>query len=344
MLTKKQITQIKESLEKSQNPLFFFDNDADGLCSFLLLQKYAGRGKGVPVKTFPGLTADYFRKINELNPDCVFILDKPIVEEEFWKKIEQINLPVIWIDHHEINKDSIPEFVDYYNPLYNPKSNNEPVTYLCHQINNKKEDLWISVAGCISDKFFPDFYEDFKKDFPELTIDSKNAFEILYESEIGEIARILGFALKDRTSHVINMLKFLIKAKTPYDVLDETPKNYLMHKKSREIERKYNLLLEKALLKKSAKVLFFEYGGDLSISAELSNELSYHFPEKIIVVSYVRGSKVNISVRGKDIKNKFLEVLSKIEDSTGGGHPDAVGGTIPFNDLDFFKKQFEKII
>ena len=36
MLTKKQKTEIKEHLEKSQNPLFFFDNDNDGLMSFLL--------------------------------------------------------------------------------------------------------------------------------------------------------------------------------------------------------------------------------------------------------------------------------------------------------------------
>ena len=44
MLTKKQINEIREHLEKAQNPLFFFDNDPDGLCSFLLLQRYIGRG------------------------------------------------------------------------------------------------------------------------------------------------------------------------------------------------------------------------------------------------------------------------------------------------------------
>jgi len=67
MLTKNQIIQIKEHLEKAQNPLFFFDNDQDGLCSFLLLQRFIERGKGVPVRSFPGLTKEYFRKVNELN-------------------------------------------------------------------------------------------------------------------------------------------------------------------------------------------------------------------------------------------------------------------------------------
>ena len=146
MLTKEQIIEIKEHLEKAQNPLFFFDNDQDGLCSFLLLQKFIKRGKGVPVKSFPDLTEDYFRKINELNADYVFILDKPVVSEKFWEKIKQINIPVVWIDHHEIDKNDIPDFVNYYNPLYNKNSNNEPVTSLCYQVNRKRRDLWLAVV------------------------------------------------------------------------------------------------------------------------------------------------------------------------------------------------------
>ncbi|MBA7634037.1 hypothetical protein ES703_41611 [subsurface metagenome] len=160
MLTKNQISQIKEHLDKAQNPLFFFDNDVDGLCSFLLLQRCIGRGKGVAIKSFPGLIVDYFRKVGELNADYIFILDKPVVSEEFWKRVEQINIPVVWIDHHEINKEDIPEFVNYYNPLFNKSKSNEPVTALCYQIINKKNDLWLAVIGCISDKvafliFFP---------------------------------------------------------------------------------------------------------------------------------------------------------------------------------------------
>jgi len=119
MLTEKQVLEIKEHLQNAQNPVFFFDNDQDALCSFLLLQRYIGRGKGVPIKTFPALEVDYFRKINELNADYIFILDKPAVSREFFEEVKQINIPVVWIDHHEINKEEIPNFVNYYNPLYN---------------------------------------------------------------------------------------------------------------------------------------------------------------------------------------------------------------------------------
>jgi len=71
MITSKQIEEIREHLEKAQNPIFLFDNDPDGLCSFLLLRRYVERGKGVPVRSFPGLTDSYIKKIRELNADYV---------------------------------------------------------------------------------------------------------------------------------------------------------------------------------------------------------------------------------------------------------------------------------
>ena len=41
MLSDEKISKLKELLNNSQNPLFLFDNDTDGLCSFLLLNLIA---------------------------------------------------------------------------------------------------------------------------------------------------------------------------------------------------------------------------------------------------------------------------------------------------------------
>ncbi|MBU2562695.1 MAG: hypothetical protein KKF68_03480 [Nanoarchaeota archaeon] len=351
MLNKKQVEEIKEHLDKAQNPLFFFDNDQDGLCSFLLLQRYLGRGRGVPIRSFPELTEDYFRKIDELKADYVFILDKPLVSKEFFEKIHQINIPVVWIDHHAINREDIPDFVNYYNPLLEESDEKNyliapPVTYYCYQISQKKQDLWIAIIGCISDKFLPEFYAQFKKENPELCVDSDSAFDVFYKSPIGKIAMIFGFALKDRTTNVISMLKFLINAKTPYDVLDENNKNYTMHNRFKEINKKYRQLLIKAIKigENSTNLMFFKYSGDLSISSDLSNELSYLFPEKIIVVIYVKGTKANISIRGKDIRNPLLKILEELSGATGGGHGDAVGAQVKIEDLDIFKKRLENVL
>lgn len=343
MLTKKQVDEIRQHLEKAQNPLFFFDNDPDGLCSFLLLQRYIKRGRGVPIKSFPELTEDYFRKIDELNADYIFILDKPVVSKEFFKRVEEVNIPIVWIDHHDIDRKEIPDFVNYYNPLFNKDKLNEPVTYLCYKITKKKEDLWLAVAGCISDHFIPDFYPEFLKRYLDLGFKTDKPFGILYNSQIGKISRIFSFALKDRITNVIHMLRFLMKVKTPYEVLDENPKNRTMHERFNEIDKRYKKFIEKAKANiTNAKILFFQYSSDLSISADLSNQLSYLFPEKIIVVMRVLNITTSISVRGEKIRKKVLKAIEGLEGASGGGHENAVGAKIKTEDLEKFKDLLNK--
>jgi len=344
MLTSKQVKEIKEHLEKAQNPLFFFDNDNDGLCSFLLLQRYIERGKGFPVKTKPELAKDYFRKIRELEPDYVFILDQPEVSNEFFEEVEKINLPVVWIDHHESDRKKIPKFVSYYNPFFNKKSSNEPVTALCYQVTNKKQDIWISIVGCISDNFVPKYYSEFRRKFKDLSIDSKDPFEIYYNSRIGEIARMFSFALMDRTTNVINMLKLLMKIKSPYDVLEENTKTHAMHKRFGELYEKYQKLIQKAKkeVKNSEKIFFFKYGGDISMSADISNKLKYLFPEKVISVVRVTEGRASLSIRGKGIKDKVLK--ANFEGATGGGHEDAVGAQMRVEDVEEFERKLRKSV
>ena len=185
MLTTKQVKEIREHLDKAQNPVFFFDNDQDGLCSFLLLQRFCEKGRGVAVKSYPEMDKGYFRRVGELNADYIFILDKPVVGKGFWELVEQVNIPVVWIDHHDVKADGeeIPDFVNYYNPVYNKKSTSEPVAALCYQITGKKDDLWIATVGCISDSYLPDFYSEFLKKYPDLGKDSDNAFVAYCDSD-----------------------------------------------------------------------------------------------------------------------------------------------------------------
>ncbi len=346
MLTNKQIKEIKEHLEKAQNPVFFFDNDNDGLCSFLILRKYLGRGKGVPIKSYPEMNAEYARKVNELNADYVFILDKPVVSLSFFEEVKKFNIPVVWIDHHKTEHTIVPDYISYYNSaLTKTKKKNEPVTYLCQKIANRKEDLWIGVIGCISDRFIPDFYEDFSKIYPDLSIKAKDAFDVLYKSQIGNIAKIFGFALKDTITNVIKMIKFLISIKTPYEILEENSKNKTMHSRFIQIYKKYEKLIEKAkALADSNKLLFFQYAGDMSISADLANELTYLYPKKIIVVVRIIGIKASISVRGEKIRGPFAKAIEGIENATGGGHENAVGGQMRIEDLERFRENLEKLI
>jgi single-stranded DNA-specific DHH superfamily exonuclease len=348
MLNNKQIKEIKSHLEKAQNPLFLFDNDVDGLCSFLLLARYIKRGRGVAVKSFPDLDKSYIRKVNEFKSDYVFVLDKHAVSEEFFKELKIQNIPCVWIDHHEVDV-SLPKDTDvyYYNPMKNEnisERKNEPTTYLAYQVVQNKKEMWLAFIGCLSDGYVPDFIEEFRKNYPDLLpLQIKTAFEGVYNTEIGKISRVLNFALKDRTSNVVKMIKYLLKLESPVLILEERENNSILQRFN-QINKKYLKILEKAKRFSRGKLLFFQYGGDLSISSDLSNELSYIYPEKVIVVAYLKSTKANVSLRGENVRKLTLEAIKGIENATGGGHENATGATLPIEDLLRFKEKLQDLV
>jgi single-stranded DNA-specific DHH superfamily exonuclease len=346
MLTKEQMQEIKEHLEKAQNPLFYYDNDCDGLCSYLLLRRYLGRGKGVAVRSFPDLNAMYARKARELNADYVFVLDKPVIAKEFMEEIHELGLPMVWIDHHNVDSS---EFLEKFDNifLYNPTKNEgkdeseEPVTYLVQSLLKRKEDLWIAVIGCIADHYLPEFAEEFGDEFREYWGKGiKKPFDAYYKTEIGKIAQGINYGLKDSTSNIVQLQNFLISCGSPADVFAESGANYNFRKKYKEIKKKYDALLEKAKKDVYENMIFFSYAGDLSISADISNELSYIFPDKYIVVAYKKGGVSNLSMRGKNVRAVLETVLEQFDDASGGGHEDAVGARIKTDDLERFKEIF----
>ncbi len=348
MLSQKQLSELRVILQQSQNPLFFFDNDVDGLASFLLLRRFIERGKGVAIKSFPALSSTYSRKIYELKPDMIFVLDKPLIEKSFIQAAEEKNLPLIWIDHHEPQESKESKYAQYFNPLLGKKKSNEPVTYWCYKITEKKDDEWIAMLGCIADWYIPDFSTQFAKKYPDLFGKIKDPAKALYKTEIGKIVKILSFALKDRTSVVVRMLRFLFTVKSPYELLEKNEKTKSIYRRYEQINRKYIKLIERAknIAKKKTKLLFFIYGGSLSLSGDIANELFYLFPKKVVVVAYVRGSKVNVSLRGKvDVR----EIAARTMEAAGikgssGGHVNAAGASFGIEDLPKFQNALTKLV
>lgn len=344
MLNKKQIEEIREHLDRAQNPIFFYDNDCDGLCSFLILRKYLGRGKGAAVKSFPDLNVQYARKARELNADYVFVLDKPAIAKEFIDEIYELNLPLVWIDHHDIPFEGHHKNFFSYNPTKNESKSEEPVSYIAYKILNRKENLWLAFIGCIADHYMPDFAEEFKEKYPEFLNEIKGPFDAYYNSEIGRIAQAFNFGLKDSTSNVVYLQNFLINCNGPEDVFVESSANRSFRKRYNEVKRKYDELIEKAKNENAERLIFFSYGGNISISADIANELSYRYPNKYICVAYKNGAFSNLSLRGKKIRRILERILIKFENASGGGHEDAVGARIQTGDLEKFKECLVKEI
>src|SRR3989338_4325297 len=166
ILPRAQITELRNLLSTSKKVLFFYDSDPDGLCSFLLLHRYlknlGTENKGIIVKTTSYLDKNWVRQIDQYEPDVVFILDMPVVDQSF---IDGSKVPVYWIDHHTPQDR---QNVKYYNPRIKKSDAYIPTTRIAHEIVNDDEDMWIAAVGCVADWYLPDFKKKLIKKFPNL--------------------------------------------------------------------------------------------------------------------------------------------------------------------------------
>ncbi len=342
MLTQEQLQEVRDQLETSQNPLFFYDNDCDGLCSFLILRRALDRGKGVAIKSFPDLKAQYIRKVDELNPDAIIILDKAELSEEFATHAEEKGIPIIWIDHHETKT---PKEIIQKTSYYNSYPSSEPVSYIAQKIFNRQQDLWLATIGCIGDVYMPDFAEKFANDNPELLPPNTEVFTALQATTIGKIARKLNFGLMDTTTNILHLIKYLFKATGPYDILEENPSTKQFHKRVNQLEEFLQTQIEKAesQVDESSSLLFFTYSGNTSMSSEISNRLAFKHKDKLIVVAFLRPEKANISIRGKKALEITKAATKDLLGATGGGHEEATGAMVPITDFEKFKSNIKEL-
>lgn len=339
-LTEKQYDKIREELDTSQNPLIFFDSDADGLCSFLLFYRYKNEGYGVIAKTHPKLTAEFARKIEENHADKVFVLDVADVEQEF---IDASSAKVIWIDHHgpyERNN------VQYFNPRVSNQEDNIPTTNLCYDV--VRQDLWIATLGCIADYFMPPFIEEFREQYPDLIGDKKTVGDMYFDTPLGELIKIFSFCLKGKASDVMRNVKILTRIDSPYEILNkETARGKFLHKKYEKAKVIYEGLLKNAIdSADDSNLLVFTYESDkTSFTGDLSNELLYRFADKMIIVGRKKDGDVRMSLRGRDviIPPILEEALNGLE-GYGGGHEHACGCSIKEVDFNEFLDRIRKKI
>lgn len=346
---------IRELLQKAQNPLFFFDNDVDGLASFLLLRKFCQKGKGVAIKSFPALSVAYSRKLNELKPDYIFVLDKPLIELGFREEAKKLGMPIVWIDHHPIPNYANEENILYFNPLTKIQQQAqltqvEPTAYICYKITGQKEYEWIAMLGCLADWYIPEFAKTFSEQYPDLFPFTHDPAKALYETKLGEIVKMLSFALMDRTTIVVQMLKNLLTINTPYELLESTAKTASIHNRYNQIKKKYIKLLNKAreVARTGEKLLFFQYGGELSMSGQIANELLYLYPDRVSVVCYIKGTKVNVALRSSlnssvDVRQLAAKAMEGIE-GTYGGHYHAAAAVLQIESLPKFRDKLIELL
>lgn len=345
MLTPKQVTSLREQLATAKNPLFLFDDDPDGLCSFLLFYKLHREGHGTVIKALPKIDPRFLRKVEEYHPDKIFILDIPMVDQEF---IDQAKTPITWVDHHEPLER---RKVDYFNPRITQPGLYIPTTRLAYQINPDPDSLWIAMVGCLGDYHLPDFQPVFLEKYPKLMTKTKDIDKIIYESPIGKLVRLFSFLLKGKTSEVNKSIKILTRIRSPNEILNqESSQGKYLYKRFEQVDQKYKLILSKAKkIKTKERLLVFVYDEQSwSFTSELAAELLHRNQSKIVIVARKKSGAMKCSLRSKKILIPPLleKALIGIE-GYGGGHELACGANIQEPDwkqfLDNLKRELESL-
>ncbi|HDD70696.1 MAG TPA: hypothetical protein ENF94_00895 [Candidatus Woesearchaeota archaeon] len=343
MLTEKEIKKIKDALKTSKRPIYFFDDDPDGLASFLLLYRYLREGQGYPVKTKPKITKNIFaKKVKDYEADCVFILDIAMVDQDF---VDEVKVPIYWIDHHELQE---VQGVNYFNPLKNGES--IPTSALCWQAvqDERAEDLWIATVGCVGDWYMPSFAEILQQAYPSLLPDYADTPETaLFETEFGELVKVFSFILKGSTKEVRQSIKVITRINEPYEILGQhTPAGKYLYKRYKQIKEEYDKLLDRAMKTKPKKgiILFTYTTNTISLTKDLANELLYRFKDKVIILAREKSGDMRCSLRSPKKINLLQKMRKAMQGIEGyyGGHEHACGANIKQQDFKRFVKQLEE--
>ncbi|MBU0666750.1 MAG: hypothetical protein KKB65_05290 [Nanoarchaeota archaeon] len=330
-LTKEEIKKFREIVANTYRPLIFFDDDPDGMSSFLQIYKEIGDGRGFVLKTAPELSASFSSRTEHYEHDRVFILDIPSISQEF---LDNVKSDVVWLDHHPV---VLRKKVTYFNPRVHNDKDNRPTSYWLYRIF--KKNLWIAMVGCIGDWFIPEFSDAFSEKFPDLLPKGITyPGEALFDTKIGLLAKIVSFNLKGKHSDVMKSMKILTRIESPYEILKQTtPRGKFVYKRFEQINKEYEELLSSVEISDDS-ILFFEYNDSTtSFTGDMSNELLYRYPEKIIIVARSRNGEMKCSLRASKYKLSNLVKKALLDvDGYGGGHTYACGACIKIPDFQKF--------
>jgi hypothetical protein len=204
------------------------------------------------------------------------------------------------------------------------------------------------MVGMIGDWFMPEdeIKEKFITEFPSLlSPDIKKPEVALHTTKLGELIRIISFNLKGKASDVIKSVKVLTRVREPAEILEQqTPGGKFIYKKYIKLKEKYDLLLETIKVKPKDQLMVFLYKSpDYSFSAEISNELIYKYPDKIILVVWEYGGEYKCSLRSTKIcLPPLIEKALEGVTGYGGGHDHAAGACVKITDFNKFVENIRK--
>ncbi|MEM4755524.1 MAG: DHHA1 domain-containing protein [Candidatus Woesearchaeota archaeon] len=335
------LAHARPLLTGAANPLVLYDDDPDGLSSFLMVYKTIRRGNHYPIKTSPSLGPIFLKKISEHAPDLVVVLDKPLLDEAFVRGLELHHIPLLWFDHHE--KEPISStFISLYNP-HDYGITNYPTSQIIYYLLEDKRLLWIACIGTLGDWTLPLFIDDAKRSFPELFGQYTTPQDLLFASPWKKPIQLFGLVHKLPSPQYKKAVGLLLEVESVYELIDETTSHAKkLWSMVQSVQEQYEYLLSQAKaqpLQDGMRIFTYEGNGN-SFTKELSNELLYCFPHDLILVGRIHQGQIKLSLRSSNLplRAAVTQALQGIA-GHGGGHEYACGAGMDVEMFPLFLRQ-----
>ncbi len=326
-------------LVESSRPLYLYDDDVDGVCSFLQLYKsFEKKGRGIICKSSPKVEEIYVSAIEKYAPDLIVVLDKPLVSDAIFS----LNIPIIWIDHHLAQHNYSAQTTYINSRLLGISDCTSQLVYTITQSNP-----WLCICGCVSDWQLPKLKPKHRDLYPELgSFTNKSAPKLLFNSSIGKLIDIIGFNLKGKSTDVKKSIEYLSCITKPLELFEQQNEYAMfLYKRYTEMYREFQeqyLNMKKQIEHSSTFVNALVYHTNtVSITRELSNKLHFEFPKKIIIVCRLHNGEYKCSLRSPQ-NIDLATILDSIFQSIpghGGGHKNACGACVKEDDWEYFLEQ-----
>jgi len=349
MISNEKLTEFRKHLKSSDRPLFIYDNDPDGLCSFLVLRKYVDKGKGLPVPHKIAMTNhNLIEAVEEYGPDLIVLLDTAVIEHDF---VDNYQCKILLLDHHPLISLKRKNLF-YYNPRMGDPDDNSATSYWAYKI--AKTNFWVAFVGMVADWYIDDqMIKKFMKEYPDILKKKfKSGGQANFDSELSEIIKAFTFCLKGNRSTIEENVSALIKINHPSEIFEQKTKEGKLiydyyQKKNKRYEKILNDILEshREIHKKENFFLYTYVTREDSFSSILAGEIIYRLPEEFIIIARVKGGQTVMSLRSKKVSiPDILDVALEGIRGGGGGHKHACGAYVDNNDFPRFIERIKEQI
>ena len=377
-VVKEAAENLEKFIETSKNVLQFYDDDADGICSGVILKKYLERKEKRIVDSWhlTDLTKPFGEQFNrfvlEKEIDLIVINDFNLWGFQYFERAMEFmksnpGIKLVIVDHH---RDDAVYDLDNILEINLEKSQNEITggQYCTSKIaydlvlNNDpflaKEIKWVAGIGIIGDSA-PITWKDLMKELiDEYNTEFQEEKEIITPVEMedyfltpfGKASNDIFYGIAKGREEVSKIFEKMYESKNVYEVLEFLKVYDPIKKEVYDYVENYEYFMKNmANAVGESNIFEVEIKSEYFLTSIVSNVLSIKNPEMIFIVFQKKDDGFTyMSVRNHNKRVHLGKIMEKcaegFPDSNGGGHAPAAGARVRTENFDDFKEKFYQIV